>query len=338
MVRFLENHSLIRHNTFGIHVFTDSFFEFTESADLDFFFHRGGVWEDQERFILGGGSNVLFTGDFHGLILHPNVPGIQRLREDNQHIWIEAGAGEEWDELVNFCVSSGWSGLENLSGIPGKVGAAPVQNIGAYGCEAGSTIERVHAYDLQKRKPVEIPASQCQFGYRSSIFKKEFAGRMVITSVVFKLNKIPEFLLNYGSLKKEVHKLGPPTLRNVRQAVCAIRTEKLPDYGTYGNAGSFFKNPSVGKNTAEKLKKQFPDMPVFTEGHGKTKLAAGWLIEQCGWKGFRVGDAGVHDKQALVLVNYGKATGKDILTLAGQIKHSVAERFGVDLEPEVTIL
>ncbi len=338
MIRFLENYSLRRYNTFGMNVSTDYFFEFTEPADPDYFFRKRKMWKDKNRFVLGGGSNVLFTGDFRGLILYPNVPGIQCLREDRQYVWIEAGAGEEWDELVKYCVFSGWSGLENLSGIPGKVGAAPVQNIGAYGCEAGSMIERVHGYDLQKMEPVEIPGPQCQFGYRTSVFKKEYAGRMMVTSVVFKLNKYPEFTLDYGSLKSEVQKLGNPTLRHVRQAVCTIRSEKLPDYTKNGNAGSFFKNPTVEMEKAEILKKQFPDMPVYTDRNGRRKLAAGWLIEQCGWKGFREGDAGVHDKQALVLVNHQNATGNDIVALAEKIKNSVAERFGVELEPEVTIL
>lgn len=338
MIRFLENYSLRRYNTFGMNVSTDYFFEFTESADLDLFFRTGKMRKDKKCFILGGGSNVLFTGDFRGLIIHPNIPGIQRVREDGQHVWIEAGAGEEWDELVRYCVFSGWSGLENLSKIPGKVGAAPVQNIGAYGCEAGTVIEAVYGYDLKKKEGVEIPGTQCQFGYRTSLFKKEYAGRMIIASVVFKLNKYPEFNLDYGNLRREVDKLGHRTLRNVRQAVCAIRSEKLPDYRKNGNAGSFFKNPAVGSEKAAELKKLFPGMPVFTDRDGRRKLAAGWLIEQCGWKGFREGDAGVHDKQALVLVNHGNATGKDIVSLAAKIRKSVSERFGVNLETEVTVL
>jgi UDP-N-acetylmuramate dehydrogenase len=338
MVRFLENISIENYNTFGIDAKARYFFEFTDLSDLSVFLKSKDWWRETKLLFLGSGSNVLFTRDFDGLVLRPSIPGIKILKEDRQNIWVEAGAGEVWGELVEYCVINGFGGLENLSGIPGTVGAAPVQNIGAYGSEVGNAVVSVNGFDLQKMEEVSFPAEECHFGYRDSIFKNQLKGKYVVGSVVFKLDKFPEFNLSYGEVEKEVKRLGKVSLLNVRQAIINIRSAKLPDVKVIGNAGSFFKNPVVGNNQVEELKSEYPGMPVYPFGEENSKLAAGWLIEQCGWKGFREGDAGVHAKQALVLVNYGKATGGEILNLVEKIIQSVEEKFGVTLNPEVNIL
>lgn len=338
MVRFEKNFSLQKYNTFGLDAKGRYYFEFTEEEDLPAFLCNFEEWQCLPLLFLGGGSNLLFTADFGGLILHVNVPGIAIVKEDDRQVWLESGAGENWDNFVSWCVNSGYSGLENLSLIPGNVGAAPVQNIGAYGVEAGECVSSVKGFDLKTFDFREIPAESCEFGYRDSIFKRQLKGRFIVTSVIFKLNKFPVFRMNYGDLNEEVEKSGGPSLKHIREAVLAIRRRKLPDPEILGNAGSFFKNPVVKQNRAAELKATFPALPVYPAGTGYSKLAAGWLIEQCGWKGFRTGDAGVHEKQALVLVNYGKATGEQLLELSRKIRESVMDRFSVDLEPEVLLI
>lgn len=338
MVRFEKDFSLKRYNTFGLEAKAKYFFEFTESEDLPHFFSHFDEWPHLPVFLLGGGSNLLLVDDFDGLVVHANIPGIRKVREDRNHVWLEAGSGEDWDGFVAYCVSQEYYGVENLSLIPGKIGSAPVQNIGAYGVEVQEVIDSVKGFDLQSFQEYEIPASECQFSYRDSIFKHELKGRFVVTSVVFRLDKFPDFKLNYGDLQAEIIRRGGETLRNVREAVIAIRESKLPDPLVTGNAGSFFKNPVVDSGIAELLKVQYPAIPVYAAGDGRIKLAAGWLIEQCGWKGFRRGGAGVHEKQALVLVNYGEASGSEIYQLAREIQQSVADKFGVVLEPEVNML
>lgn len=335
MIRFKENYSLKNHNTFGIDARAKYYFEFTDPADLYQLTQSNESWRGEPVLVVGEGSNLLLLGDYSGLVLHPNIPGISEIKEDRQNIWIEAGAGEIWDELVQYAVDYGFGGIENLSLIPGKVGAAPVQNIGAYGQEVGNVVELVKGFDLQTSQPVEFTATECEFGYRSSIFKTKLKNRVVITSVVFRLSKFPEFLLGYGDLEKKVDEKGAINLRAIRQSVVEIRQSKLPDVKALGNAGSFFKNPEVQNAVAEKLKAEFDTLPVYPATPGKSKLAAGWLIEKAGWKGFRDGDAGVHEKQALVLVNYGNATGKQIFDLSEKIKQSVFKKFGVELEREV---
>jgi len=335
MFRFIKNYSLKNHNTFGIDARTKFYFEFTDPADLYLFTQSNESWSEEPVLVVGEGSNLLLLDDYSGLVLHPNIPGISEIKEDRQNIWIEAGAGETWDELVQYAVDYGFGGIENLSLIPGKVGAAPVQNIGAYGQEVENVIELVKGFDLQTGQPVEFSAVECEFGYRSSIFKLKLKNRVVITSVVFRLSKFPEFLLGYGDLEKKVQEKGAINLRTIRQSVVEIRKSKLPDVKALGNAGSFFKNPEMENAVAEKLKAEFEHLPVYSAAPGKSKLAAGWLIEKAGWKGFRDGDAGVHEKQALVLVNYGNASGKQIFDLSEKIKQSVFEKFGVVLEREV---
>jgi UDP-N-acetylmuramate dehydrogenase len=335
MIRFSENYNLKPHNTFGVKASARYFFEFTESEDLNTFVQSNEIWRDLPLFVLGGGSNVLFQRDFEGLVLHPNVPGIFMVREDRQNIWFEVGAGEIWDDFVKYCVDYGVGGVENLSLIPGSVGAAPVQNIGAYGQEVSNVIELVKGYDIQQKTFLEFPAENCEFAYRNSLFKRELKNRFVITSVMFRLDKFPEFNLKYGQVEEKVNELGEVNLQNIRQAVIDIRSSKLPDVNELGNAGSFFKNPVVNAEVAEKIRQNFPDIPVYPVNENETKLAAGWLIEKAGWKGRREGNVGVHEKQALVLVNYGNATGKEIFDFSEKILDAVKEKFGIALEREV---
>lgn len=338
MIRFQENFSLKDYNTFGVDAKANYFFEFTEPEDLITFFNANNDWAEGNILILGGGSNLLFVQDFDGLVIHANVPGIKVVNEDRNNVWIEAGAGVTWDELIEYSVHFGWGGLENLSLIPGKVGAAPVQNIGAYGVEACDYISTVNGFDLKTMSEYTIAKNDCVFGYRDSIFKHQLKNRFIITSVVFRLDKFPDFKLNYGDLETEVEKLGGATLKNIRKAVIAIRESKLPDTKILGNAGSFFKNPVVDVATAEELKTKYANIPVYPASEGKTKLAAGWLIDQCGWKGFKDGDTGVHEKQALVIVNYGNASGQQIFNLSEKVKQSVFKKFKVELEREVKVV
>ncbi len=338
MIRFLENYSLQAHNTFGVDVKAKYFFEFTELEDLEIFLKSNQTWQEEKILMLGEGSNILFLKDFEGLVIHPNIPGVEIVNEDRQNIWVEVGAGENWDEFVQFCVDEQLGGVENLAFIPGSVGAAPVQNIGAYGQEAGNIVATVKGYDLEKQQFVEYSKEECQFSYRNSIFKSELKNQFIILSVVFKLDKFPEFNLDYKKLEQKVTEHGEINLQNIKQAVTEIRTEKLPDVNVIGSAGSFFKNPLVDIGTAKKIEAKFNEMPVFEAGKGKVKLAAGWLIDKAGWKVFREGDLGVHEKQALVIVNYGNATGMDIYNLSEKIKQSVFEKFGVELEREVNCI
>lgn len=338
MIRSYTDFPLKKHHTFGNEVFAKYFFEFTEPDDLPEFLSTNQEWEKQQLLILGEGSNLLFVDDFPGLILYPNIPGIEIVKEDRNHIWLQAGAGVGWDQLVEYAVFNNWGGIENLSLIPGKVGASAVQNIGAYGMEIQDRVDSVRGFDLDTLSEYTIEGYECQFAYRDSIFKKLFKNSFVITSVVYKLDKFPEFILNYSDLKAEVEKLGPVSLRNIRQTVIRIRETKLPDPALLGNAGSFFKNPIVAASLAEDLLDDHPAMVHYPAGEGKIKLAAGWLIDQCGWKGFRRGDAGVHEKQALVIVNHGNASGREIYELSEEIKQSVQAKFGVSLEREVNVI
>ncbi len=338
MIRFSENHSLKAHNTFGIDAKAKYYFEFTELEDLDVFLNSNKSWKEEKLIVLGEGSNILFMNDFDGLVIHPNVPGMNSVWEDRNHEWFEVGAGEVWDEFVEFVVNQGLGGAENLSLIPGKVGATPVQNIGAYGQEVCRLVEKVKGFDLEKGCAVEYPATECGFAYRNSVFKSYLKNRFIITSVIFRLDKFPEFNLGYGQLEEKVKEKGEANLHNIREAVIEIRSSKLPDVKDLGNAGSFFKNPVVEVALAEQIKSKYPEVPVYPGGAGKIKLAAGWLIEQAGWKGKRIGDAGVHEQQALVLVNYGNATGKEIYELSEAVCKSVEEKFGMTLEREVNCI
>lgn len=338
MVRFFENHPLEFYNTFGVKASARYFFEFTEPEDLDAFVNANDSWKDLPVLVLGGGSNVLFRTDFNGLILHPNIPGINQINETRQNVWIEAGAGEVWDDFVKYCVGYQLGGVENLSLIPGLVGAAPVQNIGAYGQEVSEVIELVKGYDLEHKTMVEYPAGACAFSYRDSLFKRQLKNRFVITSVQFKLEKFPEFKLNYGQVEEKVKALGGLNLHHVRQAIIGIRESKLPDVRVLGNAGSFFKNPVIEIQKAEAIRKQYPEVPVYHADAHNVKIAAGWLIEKSGWKGYREGNVGVHEKQSLVLVNYGGATGNEIFEFSEKVRQVVYKNFGIELEREVNCI
>jgi UDP-N-acetylmuramate dehydrogenase len=338
MIRFFENHSLKNHNTFGIDAKAKYFFEFTEPQDLAVFLRDNRSWKEEKLIVIGEGSNILFLNDFDGLVIHPKVPGIFSVKEDRQNEWLEVGAGEVWDDLVEYCVVYGLGGIENLSLIPGRVGAAPVQNIGAYGQEVCAVIERVKGFNLEKEELTEFTVDECRFAYRDSIFKSYLKNHFIITSVVFRLEKFPEFKLGYGDVEQKVRERGEISLRNIREAIIEIRSAKLPDVKQLGNAGSFFKNPVVDDVVAERLKKEFGTLPVYPATDGKVKLAAGWLIEQAGWKGRREGNVGVHDKQALVIVNHGNATGIEVWDFSEKIKQSVFEKFGVELDREVNCI
>jgi UDP-N-acetylmuramate dehydrogenase len=338
MIRFFENYSLKTHNTFNVEAKAKYFFEFTDPADLGVFLNSNRTWKDEKLLVLGGGSNMLFVNDFDGLIICPNVPGVREIAEDRQNVWVEVGSGENWDDFVQYAVVMKLGGIENLSLIPGTVGAAPIQNIGAYGQEVSNVIETVKGFDLETQLTFEFNRKSCDFSYRNSIFKQSFKNRAIITSVIFKLEKFPEFNLNYGQVEVKVKARGETNLLNVRDTIIEIRSSKLPDVKELGNAGSFFKNPVVEVGVAEQLQKQFDKVPVYTAENGNVKLAAGWLIENAGWRGVQEGDVGVHEKQALVLVNYGSATGKEIFDFSEKIKKSVFEKFGIELEREVNCI
>lgn len=332
-----ENISLKRFNTFGLSIKADRLITFKLEENAVRYFRTHGV-TDGDFMILGGGSNLLFIGDFHGTIVHPEMEGVFVEEKKEDYVIISCGAGIVWDKLVEQTVNYGFGGLENLSLIPGLVGAAPVQNIGAYGAEVKDTIEKVRAICLKDGSLREFSNSDCRFGYRDSAFKHELKGNYLITKIYFRLTTRPKLSLEYGSLKEEVNKLGASSLGNVRKIVINARQSKLPDPGLTGNAGSFFKNPVISISDAENMKKKYPKLPTFEDPYGSIKLAAGWLIEQCGWKGKRKGDAGISEKQALVIVNYGNATGKDIFDLSEEVKKSVFEEFGINLEREVEVI
>jgi UDP-N-acetylmuramate dehydrogenase len=332
-----EKISLKRFNTFGLDYKADKLVTVTSEAEVSDMARRGDFTEG-EYLVIGGGSNLLFISDFHGTIIHPEIEGIIAKDNDKTSVTITAGAGVIWDSLVEWCVDHDLGGIENLSYIPGSTGAIPVQNIGAYGIEIKDCIHNITAVSLGSGEVREFTARECQFSYRESIFKGELKNKYLITGVSLNLTRNYRFKLNYGFLEAETAAIGEISLKNIRKAVINIRSRKLPDPSIIGNAGSFFKNPVVTVQKADEIKYNHPLIPVYDEPSGGKKLAAGWLIEQCGWKGKRIGDAGVHDKQALVLVNYGNAKGIDIFNLAEQIRKSVFEKFGIDLKLEVEVI
>ena len=334
-----ENVSLQKFNTVGLDVSARYYGAFENVSHLEEWRSTTRML-DRNVLILGGGSNILFTKDFDGVVLHNQMKGIECVKEDENHFYIEAAAGEFWDTFVRTCVKNDWAGVENLSLIPGSVGAAPMQNIGAYGVEIKDVFHSLEAYHLREGSTKTFTLEECRFGYRESVFKSSEKGRWIITSVTFKLLKRPIFRTNYGAIQQELEKLRPDRLniRDISKAVINIRSSKLPDPAKLGNAGSFFKNPVVELELANTIKEKYPEAPFFPIDTNSAKLAAGWLIEQCGWKGKVVGKCGMHKDQALVLVNYGGATGAEIIELASQVQRSVFENFGVNLEREVNIV
>ena len=338
MIDIQQNVPLKPYNTFGIAANAARFFEFTSIEQLVEALSLRQP--DEELMILGGGSNILLTRDFEGLILKNGLKGIEKVREDDNHVWVRAMAGENWHEFVMHCISQDWAGVENLSLIPGTVGAAPMQNIGAYGVEIKNVFESLEAVEIATGAVHTFDNPTCEFGYRESIFKKEVKGKYVIASVLFRLNKQPEFNTSYGAIQDTLAEMGVEELsiKAVSDAVIKIRQSKLPDPAEIGNAGSFFKNPTIDKIDYEGLRAEFPSIPGYKQPGDRVKVPAAWLIDQAGWKGKTFGQIGVHKNQPLVLVNYGDGQGADIKDLAFKVRTSVAEKFGIELTPEVNII
>lgn len=334
-----ENISLRLYNTFGIDARARYFTTFQNREELQEILDSPFTIQ-HSPLILGGGSNILLISNVTGLVLRNEIGGIEVVKEDDEHIYVKAGAGVNWHNLVMYCVENGFAGMENLSLIWGSVGASPMQNIGAYGVEVKDIFHELEAYHLKEKVWKKFSGEECQFGYRESIFKSGLKGQFVITSVTFRLNRTPVFHTRYGAILEELERLGVQELsiKAISQAVINIRTSKLPDPKKVGNAGSFFKNPQVEKSFFEKLKNEYPAIPFFPVNETQIKVPAGWLIEQCGWKGYRKGDAGCYPYQALVLVNYGGANGDEIYQLSEEILHSVKRTFDIELEREVNII
>lgn len=331
--------SLKRYTTFGIDAAARYFASFSSLDTLSELL-ESPYYGHGKTMVLGGGSNVLFTKDFDGLVLKNEIGGIEVVGEDADHVLVKAGAGVNWHQFVLHCLEHNFAGVENLSLIPGNVGASPMQNIGAYGVEIKDVFHQLEAVHVQDRASQTFTLEECRFGYRESVFKRKYRNQFVITSVTYRLNKVPTFNISYGAIRQELERMGVADLsiQAISQAVINIRTSKLPDPREVGNAGSFFKNPQVPNLQYEELKQKHPQIVAFPVDVEHTKLAAGWLIEQCGWKGYRKGDAGCYPKQALVLVNYGGASGAEIYELSEAIIQSVQDKFGVTLEREVNII
>lgn len=328
--------SLKPYNTFGIDVKANQFVEITDKSQLKTILEKNTL----PLLILGGGSNLLLTKDFEGLVIKNDIKGIEKIDEDENSVYLKVGAGEVWHQFVMHCIEEGYCGIENLSLIPGNVGASPMQNIGAYGVEVKDVITKVEAISLTDFSVKEFENQDCEFGYRTSIFKTSHKGQYFISAVTFKLSKHPNLNTSYGAIDAELKSRGicNPSIKDVSNAVIAIRQSKLPDPSEIGNSGSFFKNPVVEEYVKNKILKNFENAPHYPQADGKYKMAAGWLIEQCGWKGKVIGNYGVHDKQALVLVNHGGAKGSDIYQLSEDIIQSVKQKFNITLEREVNII
>lgn len=333
-----QDKSLLPFNTFRIDVKAKYFVEVSSIDDLKSLL-KTDEFLNNNRFILGGGSNLLLTKDFDGLVIRLGIKGIKVCEEDDD-VYVEAGAAEVWNDFVQYTVQNGYAGLENLSLIPGTVGASPIQNIGAYGVEMKDCFYSLEAFNLETSELQKFSKEQCKFSYRESVFKHELKNKYLITSVTFKLSKTPNLKLHYGAIEEELHKrnITNPSIIDVAKVVSEIRVSKLPDPSTIGNSGSFFKNPIIESKEFERLKNQFPEIVNYPSSDGKVKLAAGWLIEQCGWKGKQIGNVGTWKNQALVIVNHGNASGKEIYDFSELIIQSVFERFGVSLEREVNTL
>lgn len=338
MPGIFENISLRAFNTFGMDVTARRFCAFQDMAEL-----RNGLdgLDENERYIvLGGGSNVLFTSDFDGMVLKNELKGIRLIGETDEHFVVEVGAGEVWHEFVQKAISNKWAGIENLSLIPGSVGAAPMQNIGAYGVELESVFSSLEAYHFATGELHTFKKEDCAFGYRESVFKNIYKDQYCITKVTFELNKTPSYNISYGAIEAELETMGVDELsiKAISRAVMAIRMRKLPDPRLVGNAGSFFKNPVVGNDLVEEIKRTYPEVVSYPVDEKHSKIAAGWLIDKAGWKGKNLGTYGVHRNQALVLVNYGGAQGKDIYDLSSEIQTDIQQKFGVQLEREVNVI
>jgi len=338
MAKLFTNYSLKNHNTFGLDVRCDYFFKFSEISEIQQFLISEPKLITLPTLVLGGGSNILFTKDFAGLVIYPQNKKITKLKEDEQNVWINAESGVSWDDFVQYCVEKNYGGVENLSYIPGNVGASPVQNIGAYGVEVKDVIDSVEALEILSAKKHIFSNSDCKFDYRDSVFKNELKNKFIIVNVTFKLTKTHTLTTHYGNIEDELKNYSHINIQTIREAVIAIRKRKLPEPSEIGNVGSFFKNPIISAKKAEKLKEKFPNIVLYKTSETEFKVAAGWLIEQCGWKGKQINGVGVHQHQALVLVKVGNATGKDIVNLSKKIQKSVKEKFDVEIHTEVNIL
>ncbi len=337
-MQIFKNYSLRDYNTFGIDAYAKYFAAFNSVDDLQSLL-QSGEYKNEPKLFLGGGSNILFTKKFDGLVLKNEIDGIKIIHEEEKYIYVKVGAGVNWHQFVLYCIHKNLAGVENLSLIPGSVGASPMQNIGAYGVEIKDVFFSLEAYHVLENRIITFTLNDCEFGYRESVFKKKYKDQFVILNVTFRLNKIPHYNISYGAIEDELKKMQVEKLsiKAISDAVINIRTSKLPDPKIIGNAGSFFKNPEINSQRLEHLLLTEPAMPSYKITDNSFKIPAGWLIEKCGWKGYRNGDVGCYAKQALVLVNYGHATGNDIYLLSEKIKITVKEKFGITLETEVNI-
>ncbi len=336
-MKLAENFSLKNYNTFRIDAYVKYFGKFFSYVSLSEILREN---KNIQKMILGGGSNILFTKDYDGIILKNEIPGIDVIHDDEEFVLLKAGAGVNWHQFVMYCVNNNFGGVENLSLIPGNIGASPMQNIGAYGVEIKDVFHELEALYVEDNVLQIFQNSNCEFGYRDSIFKRKYKGQFVILNVTFRLQKKPVFNISYGAIEEELEKMKIENLsiKAISDAVINIRRSKLPDPELIGNAGSFFKNPEIDGHDLQALTRTESNMPHYKINDDRFKIPAGWLIEQCGWKGYRKGDAGCYEKQALVLINYGNANGKEIYQLSSEIKESVLQKFGVELEREVNVI
>jgi len=338
-MQIFKNYSLRDYNTFGIDAYAKYFAAFNSVDDLQSLL-QSGEYKNEPKLFLGGGSNILFTKKFDGLVLKNEIDGIKIIHEEEKYIYVKVGAGVNWHQFVLYCIHKNLAGVENLSLIPGSVGASPMQNIGAYGVEIKDVFFSLEAYQVLENRIITFTLNDCEFGYRESVFKKKYKDQFVILDVTFRLNKIPHYNISYGAIEDELKKMQVEKLsiKAISDAVINIRTSKLPDPKIIGNAGSFFKNPEINSQRLEHLLLTEPAMPSYKITDNSFKIPAGWLIEKCGWKGYRNGDVGCYDKQALVLVNYGNARGSEIFNLSEEIRKSVYNEFGIMLQREVNII
>lgn len=338
-MNIIENYPLLKLNTFGIDVKAKYFVSINTVNEL-IELTKTKVFKDLRLLILGGGSNILFTKDFDGLIILNNIKGKEIIDQTQQSIFLKIGAGENWHELVMYTVDNGWGGIENLSLIPGNTGTAPMQNIGAYGVEIKETFVELEALEISSGKIIKFNNSDCEFGYRESIFKNKIKNQYIILNITLELKKNPVLNINYGDVKAilESQNIKNPAIKEVSNAIISIRQSKLPDPKKIGNSGSFFKNPIVSLNQLEFIKKKYPNVVNYEINENEFKIAAGWMIEKAGWKGRKFNNYGVHEKQALVLVNYGLANGMEIFNLSEEIILDIKDKFGITLEREVNII
>lgn len=338
MYELIKNYPLRASTTFGIDATARHYLRIDSSADPIQFFKKNRYLLESERLFLGAGSNLLFVNDYQGVVIHPAFGGITVIKDEKSEVEVECGAGIAWDYFVSWCVENDLQGAENLSLIPGNIGAVPVQNIGAYGTEASSIVTEVRGIDLNNLEEIRINQTKCKFGYRTSIFKEILKESFLVTSVVFRLSRLQNFKIHYQGLEEMTNQLGGINLPNIRKAIIAIRQSKLPDPAIYGNAGSFFKNPIVTANTANELKSNYPEIPLYPIDSDNVKVAAGWLIEKAGWKGKSLGRAAIHSKQALVIINTGGATGEEIFQLSQLVAQDILHKFNITLEREVQVI